>query len=89
VRQRRGDGAGQPDDRAHRCACKEKNTSGWTAVTVDLAAFAGQTVTLRFHATLNGDANSNFFLDDVAFIACPGGDGGGSAFRLFLPTMRK
>jgi len=69
--------------------CQEKNTSGWTAATVDLVAYAGQTVTLRFHATLNGDGNSNFFLDDVAFIARPSGDGGGSAFRLFLPTMRK
>ncbi len=69
--------------------CQEKNTGGWTAATVDLSAYAGQTVTLHFHAMLNGSLNSNFFLDDVAFIARPGGDGGESAFRLFLPTMLK
>ncbi len=69
--------------------CQEKNTGGWTAASVDLSTYAGQTVTLRFHAALNGTLNSNFFLDDVAFVARPGGDGGGSAFRLFLPTMLK
>ena len=69
--------------------CQEKNSSGWTAATVDLASYAGQSVTLHFHATLNDSLNSNFFLDDVAFIARPGGDGSNSAFRLFLPTMLK
>ncbi len=69
--------------------CQEKNSSGWTAATVDLASYAGQSVTLHFHATLNDSLNSNFFLDDVAFVARPGGDGSNSAFRLFLPTMLK
>ncbi|HHW84582.1 MAG TPA: hypothetical protein GX400_00035 [Chloroflexi bacterium] len=68
--------------------CQSKNTSGWTLASVDLSAYAGQSVTLRFRTTLNATANSNFFLDDVAFVAkqnVPGENG----FELFLPlTVR-
>jgi hypothetical protein len=68
--------------------CQSKNTSSWTLETIDLSAFAGQTVMLRFRTTLNATGNSNFFLDDVVFTArntVPGE----SAFELFLPVTMK
>lgn len=68
--------------------CQSKNTGGWTLSSIDLSAYAGQTVTLRFRTTLNAAGNSNFFLDDVAFVAkqnVPGESG----FELFLPLTVK
>jgi hypothetical protein len=68
--------------------CQSKNTSSWTLETIDLSAFAGQTVTLRFRTTLNATGNSNFFLDDVAFTAKDNAPGE-KAFELFLPLTVK
>jgi len=65
--------------------CQSKNTNGWTLASIDLSAYAGQSVTLRFHTTLNAAGNSNFFLDDVALVA-GSNTPGGPAFRLFLPV---
>ena len=68
--------------------CQSKNTGGWTLSSIDLSTYAGQTVTLRFRTTLNAAGNSNFFLDDVAFVAkqnVPGESG----FELFLPLTVK
>lgn len=68
--------------------CQSSNTNGWTLASIDLSAHAGQTVTLRFRATLNATGNSNFFLDDVAFIAKNDAPGE-NAFELFLPLTVK
>lgn len=68
--------------------CQANNTNDWTLERIDLSAFAGQTMTLRFRTALNATGNSNFFLDDVAFTArstVPGE----SAFELFLPVTMK
>ncbi len=48
--------------------CTNTNSDDWVRATHDLSAFAGQNVTLEFAATLDDSGNSNFFLDDVAFI---------------------
>jgi len=68
--------------------CQTSNTNGWTLASIDLSAFAGQTVTLRFRTALNATGNSNFFLDDVAFTASSTVPGE-SAFELFLPVTMK
>ncbi len=68
--------------------CQAQNTNGWTPASIDLSAYAGQNVTLRFRTTLNASANSNFFLDDVAFVAKQN-EPGENNFALFLPlTVR-
>lgn len=46
--------------------CSNADTNGWVKGTLNLSAYAGQTVTLAFQAALDGSGNSNFFLDDVA-----------------------
>lgn len=51
------------------CAALETNT--WTRRTVDLSAFAGQTVTVRLQLTTDGSKDSSLFLDDVAFESSP------------------
>jgi serine protease AprX len=45
--------------------CKSSNTNGWVQRTIDLSAYAGQSVSLQFYTQTNGAYNSNFFLDDV------------------------
>ena len=68
--------------------CQNKNTGDWTLETIDLSAYAGQTVTLRFRTPLNATGKSNFFLDDVAFVAKDNAPGE-NAFELFLPLTVK
>jgi hypothetical protein len=47
--------------------CAGTDTNAWLLREVDISAYADQTVTLRFQADTDGDLNSNFFVDDVAF----------------------
>ncbi len=47
--------------------CSSTNTGGWVKRTIDLAAYAGQTVQLQFRAETDFSVNSNWFIDDVAF----------------------
>jgi subtilisin family serine protease len=50
--------------------CDGTNTGDWVKQSINVAAYAGQTVLLEFWAQTNGNAeNSNWFLDDVAFAA--------------------
>lgn len=49
--------------------CIPTVTNGWEAHTVDLRAFAGQTVTLQIRLETNGSEPSSIFVDDVAFVA--------------------
>lgn len=55
--------------------------AGWQQAVFDLSAYAGQTVTLAFHAQTDLDWPTDFYLDDVSIEACPTT----SSFRLYLP----
>jgi hypothetical protein len=52
--------------------CSSKNTYGWTTHTVDLRAYAGQSVTLQIRVETNSSVNSNLFIDDLSFRASAG-----------------
>ncbi|MFZ3070943.1 MAG: hypothetical protein WA110_07480 [Anaerolineaceae bacterium] len=57
--------------------CSVYNTNGWVQETVDLSEYEGTTQTLEFLVGLDGDLNSNLFLDDISFepmIAQSGGE---------------
>lgn len=45
--------------------CEARDTNGWVLRTVDLSAYAGQTVDLQLRADTDGSLNSNLFIDDV------------------------
>ncbi|MBN1888310.1 MAG: hypothetical protein JW850_09980 [Thermoflexales bacterium] len=47
--------------------CTSNNTSSWQLFTVDMASYAGQNVTVHFHATTDFADFSSFFVDDVSF----------------------
>lgn len=51
--------------------CASLETNSWTRRTVDLRAYAGQTVALRLQLVTDGSADSSVFLDDVAFESGP------------------
>jgi len=46
--------------------CSTQDTNAWTADLVDLAAFSGVPLTLKFNIVLSGGRLGNFFIDDVA-----------------------
>jgi hypothetical protein len=45
----------------------------WNPVVLDLSAYAGQTVQLRFWARNDANNPSSFFIDDVGIESCPAG----------------
>ncbi len=47
--------------------CEVENQIEWANHTVALEPYGGQSVNLKIRVTTDGDANSNFFVDDVAF----------------------
>lgn len=47
--------------------CQSTSTGGWVRRTVNLSAYAGQTVWLQLRAETDGSLNSNLFIDDVSF----------------------
>lgn len=49
--------------------CEATETGGWVQQSVNLAAYAGQSVLLEFVVENDSTDNSNWFLDDVAFSA--------------------
>src|SRR5690606_27560353 len=49
--------------------CAQEETAGWARKSVNLAAYAGQSVMLEFWATTDGSGISSLFLDDVAFVS--------------------
>ncbi len=49
--------------------CQTANTNGWRKVTLNLGAYVGQTVTLKFVVVTDSSGNSNWFIDDVALSA--------------------
>ncbi len=50
-------------------------TQTWVQKTADVSAFAGQTVQVVVISTNNSQWLTNFYVDDVALIACPGPGG--------------
>lgn len=46
--------------------CQSTATGGWVRRTVNLSAYAGQTVRLQLRAETDGSMNSNLFIDDVS-----------------------
>lgn len=51
--------------------CQENNTSGWSLGTIDMSAYAGQTVTINFRVETDVSLPSTFFVDDVSFEVNP------------------
>ena len=49
--------------------CESNNTGGWRVTSVNLGAYAGQTVSLQIRVETDGSLNSNLFVDDVSFQA--------------------
>lgn len=49
--------------------CRTGQTSGWVSNTIDLSAYAGQTITLIFRATTDVSQVSSFFLDDTRLVS--------------------
>jgi uncharacterized repeat protein (TIGR01451 family) len=47
--------------------CSSGNTGGWVKHTVNLSAYAGQSVALQIRAETDSSLNSNLFIDDVSF----------------------
>jgi len=47
--------------------CEANNTEGWVLHSVNLSAYAGQTVQLQLRVETDDSLNSNLFLDDFAF----------------------
>lgn len=60
--------------------CDSANTSGWEKSTINLSAYAGQSVQLQIRAETDGSLNSNLFIDDVTFE---------SASYTYLPLINK
>lgn len=68
--------------------CSSNVTSGFVQGTVSLAAYAGQTVTLRFRATTDSSYSSSFYIDDVALTVPFLGDVQPDAHAGAAPTQR-
>jgi hypothetical protein len=49
--------------------CSSSNTGGWVTHSVNLNAYAGQSVTLQIRAETDGTLNSNLVVDDVSLQA--------------------
>lgn len=47
--------------------CQPNATGGWVQQKLDLGAYAGQTVELKFTIETDSTGNSNFYVDDVSF----------------------
>jgi len=64
--------------------CQDNNTGGWVAQTVNIGAYAGQTVSLQFRVETDSSLNSNYFLDDVKLEGATPGD-----YYVYLPLTLK
>jgi bacillopeptidase F (M6 metalloprotease family) len=56
----------------------------WQQATLDLSDFGGQTVQLQFNARTDGSLATDFFVDDVALMAC---DTAQTSGKIFLPNL--
>ena len=55
--------------------CSSANTYGWVSHSVNLSAYAGQSVTLQIRGQTNGSNNSNLIVDDVSLQASAAASG--------------
>lgn len=60
--------------------CDDNNTGGYIRQSLNLSAYAGQSVTIAFGITTDSSVNSNFFLDDVSFATSAADGANGSDF---------
>lgn len=51
--------------------CTVNNTGGWATRTIDVRPFAGQKIDFRLQVETNATLNSNYFVDDFAFVESP------------------
>lgn len=58
----------------------------WKQATLDLSDFGGQTIQLQFNARTDDSLATDFFIDEVAVMACEPNQAGG---KIFLPTLRR
>jgi thermitase len=49
--------------------CRSADTGGWQEHSVDLGAYAGQSITLRFQVDIGSATFSSLFVDDISFQA--------------------
>jgi hypothetical protein len=63
--------------------CENNNTGGWAARSVDLSAYAGQSVTLEIRVETDSSLFSHLLIDDIAF------SGAGGASLTYLPINLK
>jgi hypothetical protein len=61
--------------------CEDNNTGGWVESTLDLSAYAGQTVDLEFLVTTDDSFISNLFVDDVTL------EGQSFSHSVYLPMV--
>jgi hypothetical protein len=61
--------------------CTDTATGGWVESTLDLSAYAGQTVQLQIRATIDSSFTSSLFIDDVAL------EGQTSNHSVYLPLL--
>jgi bacillopeptidase F (M6 metalloprotease family) len=59
---------------------------GWKQATLDLSDFGGQTIQLQINARTDDSLATDFFIDEVAVMACEPNQAGG---KIFLPTLRR
>lgn len=48
--------------------CDDNDTNGWLSRVIDLRAWSGQSIELTFLTGTDASLNSNWFVDDVAFV---------------------
>jgi hypothetical protein len=51
--------------------CEATTTGGWVKQMVDISAFAGRSVVLRFQLTTGSETAANMFLDDISLEGAP------------------
>ena len=70
--------------------CTSTTTGGWVKHSLDLSAYAGQSVTLQIGVETDFSDNSNLFVDDVSFqgSASPSGSLDGAAPNLDASTTQ-
>jgi kumamolisin len=69
--------------------CSSTQTPSWVSNTVDLSAYAGQTITLIFRATADISQVSSLFLDDVRLVSgstCTAAVDGSAAGTIIEPA---
>ncbi|RIK41833.1 MAG: hypothetical protein DCC55_10730 [Chloroflexi bacterium] len=62
----------------------DSTATQWQQSVVDLSAYSGQAIQLKFVAQTDNSLVTDFFIDDVAVTAC-----GAAAYQVFLPVTQR